>query len=221
MRKIKTVFFGDSFVGCPGLPATETWPALVETALRRKFSQRVDLDFLVRDATAENTRGALERMQKDVQFEAPDIVIVLFGTNDSTHWLSNRGAPLVSQSAFRANLEEIIDRCRRFDIPRVIFVTNHRVALDRFDINGLSPDQNTEIYDAITRDVAARATCRIADVRMSCAGLDPRSICQEDLIHVNSRGAALYADTVTPIMIEVIEGLLALDDASIPDHAYH
>jgi len=221
VRKIKTVFFGDSFIGCPGLPATGTWPSLVAAALRRKFAQRVDLDFLVRDATAENTRGALERMQKDVQFEAPDIVIAQYGTNDSTHWLSNRGAPLVSQSAFRANLEEIIDRCRRFDIPRVIFVTNHCVALDRFDINGLSPDQNTEIYDAITRDVAARATCKIADVRKNCADIDPRSICQDDLIHVNAQGAVLYADTVTPIMIDVIEGLLALNDARVPEHAYN
>jgi len=178
------------------------------------------MEFFVRDGEGENTRGALERMQKDVQFEAPDLVVVQFGTNDSTHLLSNRGAPIVSQSAFRANLEEIVDRCRRFDIPRVVFVTNHRVGLERFDINGLTPDQNTAMYDSITREVARDATCRIADVRVACAGIDPKSICQNDLLHVNPKGVEIYTNTVSPVLADVIEGLLTLDEARIPGHAF-
>jgi lysophospholipase L1-like esterase len=149
-------------------------------------------------------------MQKDVQFDGPDIVVVQFGTNDSTHWLSNRGAPIVSQAAFRANLEEMVDRCRRFSIPRIIFVTNHKVALERFDINGMTPDQNTAIYDEITRGVAARTTCLVADVRAHCVDIEPQTICQGDLIHVNGNGAKLYADVVSPVMVSVIEGLVAL-----------
>jgi len=218
--RIRAVFFGDSFLGCPGVPSAETWPAIVESALRRYFSGRVDLEFMVRPGIQENTRGALERMHKDVQTQEPDVVVVQFGTNDSTHWLSNRGAPIVSQVAFRANLEEMVDRCRRFSIPRIIFVTNHKVALERFDINGMTPDQNTAIYDEITRGVAARATCLVADVRATCAEIEPRSICQDDLIHVNRAGAKLYADVVSPIMISVIDGLVALRSAEIPRHAH-
>ena len=220
MDTIRSVFFGDSFLGCPGLPSAETWPAVVENDLRRHFSSRVDLEFMVRSGIQENTRGALERMQKDVQFEEPDVVVVQFGTNDSTHWLSNRGAPIVSQTAFRANLEEMIDRCRRFSIPRIIFVTSHKVALERFDINGMTPDQNTAIYDEITRGVAARATCLVEDIRARCVEIEPRSICQDDLIHVNRAGAKLYADIVSPIMISAIEGLDALASAETPNHAH-
>jgi lysophospholipase L1-like esterase len=220
MDTIRSVFFGDSFLGCPGVASAQTWPAIVERDLRRLFSGRVDFEFLIRSGIQENTRGGLERMQKDVQFEEPDIVVVQFGTNDSTHWLSNRGAPIVSQAAFRANLEEMVDRCRRFSIPRIVFVTNHPVALERFDINGMTPDQNTAIYDEITRDVAARATCLVADVRARCVEIEPRSICQDDLIHVNQAGARLYADVVSPVMISVIEGLVALKRAQIPRHAH-
>jgi lysophospholipase L1-like esterase len=220
VHRIKVVFFGDSFLGCSGLPSAEAWPAVVANNLCQHFSGRVDLEYRVRSGIQENTRGALERMQKDVQFEEPDVVVVQFGTNDSTHWLSNRGAPIVSQTAFRANLEEMIDRCRRFSIPRIIFVTSHKVALERFDINGMTPDQNTAIYDEITRGVAARATCLVADIRARCVEIEPRSICQDDLIHVNRAGAKLYADIVSPIMISAIEGLVALASAETPNHAH-
>lgn len=220
MDRIKTVFFGDSFLGCPGLPISEAWPARVESQVNERFSSKIDLEFIIRTATAENTRGALERMQRDVQFEEPDILVLQYGTNDSTHWLSNRGAPIVSQSAFRANLEEIIDRCRRFDISRIVFVTNHTVALERFDINGLTPDQNTEIYDGITRVVALDSTCHLADVRRACANFDPASICQDDRIHVNSTGTKIYADTIAPVLNDVVGGLLSLTSAKVPGHAY-
>lgn len=220
MDEIRAVFFGDSFLGCPGLPSAETWPAIVESTLRGHFLGRVGVECLVQSGIQENTRGALERMQKDVQIEEPDVVVVQFGTNDSTHWLSNRGAPIVSQAAFRANLEEMVDRCRRFSIPRIVFVTNHKVALERFDINGMTPDQNTAIYDEITRGVAARATCLVADVRAHCVDIEPQSICQDDLIHVNRTGAKLYADVVSPVMIAVAEGLVALKSAEIPRHAH-
>lgn len=225
METIRTIFFGDSFIACPGLPTSETWPALVEKNLVEQnlggqFGARLELEFQIRSASQENTRGALERMQKDVQFAEPDIVVIQYGTNDSTHWLSNRGAPLVSQSAFRANLEEMIDRCRRFSIPRVVFLTSHKVALDRYDINGLTPDQNTAIYDDITRVVAARESCLVADVRDACGALDARTICQDDQIHVNQAGAKLYADVVTPVLKSTIDGLMTLKSAKIPEHAH-
>jgi len=92
LETIRTIFFGDSFIACPGLPASETWPALVEQNLGGQFGARLELEFQIRSASQENTRGALERMQKDVQFAEPDIVVIQYGTNDSTHWLSNRGA---------------------------------------------------------------------------------------------------------------------------------
>jgi len=219
MTEIRTIFFGDSFIECPGLDASSTWPALVEAALKDRFSGQADLVFSSSTANQENTRGALERMQKDVQFAAPDIVVIQYGTNDSTHWLSNKGAPIVSQAAFRANLEEMLDRCRRFGIPRVAFVTNHTVALHRYDINGLTPDQNTAAYDEITRDVARAAGCLVIDIRAACAGVTPGSICQDDLIHVNQAGARLYAEAATPVMGALIDGLIALEGAEVPAHA--
>ena len=161
----KTIFFGDSFTNCSGLSQLDTWPTMVQSMLNQQFKDRVNLQFEISVASQENTRGALERLQRDILFANPDILTVQYGTNDSTHLLSNKGAPLVSQDAFRFNLLELIDKCRLFDIHRLVFITNHPVALDRYDINGLTPDQNTQLYDEIVREVASTRACHLTDVR--------------------------------------------------------
>ena len=215
MAKFSVLFFGDSFTSCPGLEVRDNWPSMVRDKSRKHFARELELSFCVSSAVQENTRTALERMQKDIQFKKPDIIFIQFGTNDSTHLLSNRGVPIVSQSAFRANLVEMIERCRRFEIFRVAFLTSHQVALNRFDVNGLTPDQNTALYDNIIRDVAAAHGCPVADIRLACQNIDPKQICADDLIHVNKYGASLYAKVVTPILIDLINGLLALEKVQL------
>ena len=126
----KTIFLGDSFTNCNGLLQSDKWPTIVRRTLNKQFGSRVKLKFETSVATQENTRGALERLQRDILFAEPNILTVQYGTNDSTYLMSNRGAPLVSQDAFRFNLLELVDKCRLFNIRRLIFITNHPVALD-------------------------------------------------------------------------------------------
>ena len=142
----KTIFFGDSSANCNGLPHSDTWPAIVRDTLNKQFGSRVNLKFETSVATEENTRDALERLQRDILLAEPNILTVQYGTNDSTYLMSNRGAPLVSQDAFRFNLLELVDKCRLFNIRRLIFITNHPVAMDRYDINGLTPDELSLIH---------------------------------------------------------------------------
>ena len=62
----KTIFFGDSFTNCNGLPHSDTWPTIVRDTLNEQFGSRVNLKFETSVATQENTRGALERLQRDI-----------------------------------------------------------------------------------------------------------------------------------------------------------
>jgi lysophospholipase L1-like esterase len=212
MRKYHIIFLGDSFTSCPGLSKNDAWTSLLKDDLRKSFKDQLELEFSISTGIQENTRGVLERIQKDVLFLKPDIVAVQYGTNDSTHWISNKGSPIVSQQAFKANLVEIIEKCRRFNISRIMFVTNHSVALDRNDINGLTPDENTQIYDQITCEIASRYGCLVANIRKSLKDIEPRKMCQSDLIHVNKYGAKLYAKTVTPVLKRLLEELYLLDE---------
>ena len=208
----KIIFLGDSFTNCNGLSEVDTWPTLVSGMLNKKFESRVNLDFQKSVATQENTRGVLERLQRDILFANPDIITIQYGTNDSTYLLSNRGAPLVSQEAFRANLVELVDKCRLFDIKRLVFLTNHPVALERYDVNGFSPDENTKIYDQIVREVAFTSACHLADVRKAMESYSPSELCLDDKIHVNKFGAKIYAEAVAHVLANVLEGLINFCD---------
>jgi lysophospholipase L1-like esterase len=213
----KTIFFGDSFTNCNGLSQLDAWPRTVQSMLNQQFEGRVNLQFEISVASQENTRGALERLQRDILFANPDILTVQYGTNDSTHLLSNKGAPLVSQDAFRFNLLELIDKCRLFDIHRLVFITNHPVALDRHDINGLTPDQNTQLYDEIVREVASTSACHLADVREAMANYNPNELCLNDKIHVNTFGAKVYVETVAPVIAAVLEDLISAENQELPE----
>ena len=190
---------------------------MVHSMLNQQFEGRVKLQFEISVASQENTRGALERLQRDILFANPDILTVQYGTNDSTHLLSNKGAPLVSQDAFRFNLLELIDKCRLFDIHRLVFITNHPVALDRHDINGLTPDQNTQLYDEIVREVASTSACHLADVREAMANYNPNELCLNDKIHVNTFGAKVYVETVAPVIAAVLEDLISAENQELTE----
>ena len=213
----KTIFFGDSFTNCSDLSQLDTWPTMVHSMLNQQFEDRVNLQFEINVASQENTRGALERLQRDILFAYPDILTVQYGTNDSTHLLSNKGAPLVSQDAFRFNLLELVDKCRLFDIQRLVFITNHPVALDRYDINGLTPDQNTQLYDEIVREVASTSACHLADVRKAMANYNPNQLCLNDKIHVNAIGAKVYAETIAPVIATVLEDLISAENHELTE----
>ena len=217
MKMYKTIFFGDSFTNCSGLSQLDTWPTMVHSMLNQQFGSRVNLQFEISVGSQENTRGALERLQRDILFANPDILTVQYGTNDSTHLLSNKGAPLVSKDAFRFNLLELIDKCRLFDIHRLVFITNHPVALDRYDINGLTPDQNTQLYDEIVREVASTSACHLADVRKAMANYNPNQLCLNDKIHVNTIGAKVYAETIAPVIATVLEDLISAENHELTE----
>ena len=190
---------------------------MVRYMLNQQFEGRVNLQFGISVASQENSRGALKRLQRDILFTNADILTVQFGTNDSTHLLSNKGAPLVSQEAFRFNLLELADKCRLFDIQRLVFITNHPVARDRYDINSLKSDQNTQLYDEIVREVASTSACHLADVREAMTNYNPNELCLNDKIHVNTFGAKVYAEVVAPVIAAVLEDLISVENQELPE----
>jgi len=186
--------------------------------LRSSLAGRAELTAIERTRAADTTRTALERMQMEVQFEEPDILVAQFGTNDSTYLLSNRGVPLVSRAAFRANICEMIVRAWTFGTRRMLFVTNHQVALDRFDINGKTPSENTDDYHDIVRSICADEGVHLADMARASRKFAPAQLCQSDRIHVNETGSQLYADVVGEMLGRIVDGLMLLRDRRPPPH---
>ena len=78
------------------------------------------LGYVNAGVSGDTTRLGLERFPRDVQESGADTVLIQFGHNDANCWKTDRGLPRVSNTAFGANLVEMIDRARAFGIKPVL-----------------------------------------------------------------------------------------------------
>ncbi len=96
------VVYGDSLSSAYGLPRERGWVSLLEKRLHEK-----NLNYTVANLSisGETTLGGKNRIEAALKTHQPDIVILALGANDGL-----RGQSL---DAMRANLETMINACRR------------------------------------------------------------------------------------------------------------
>lgn len=193
---IKIIHFGDSLTECPGVKEEMNWVSLWGRKLQGSLGKSVPLKIINRGKTGRNTRQALEAMPGEVQSEPPDLLTLQFGANDSVYWESNRGEPIVSGPAFRANLVEMARRARRIGVKKIFFVTNHRFLKNVVEPNGKTRNQNAEDYNQMVREVAQAENCGLIDLNRLLSSQDSEEYVfpMPDGVHLNPRGCELYAE---------------------------
>ena len=82
------------------------WSDVLEVGLRSRFGRKFQL--INAGVSGNNTREALERMERDVLFYKPDLVIVTFAGNDCNVIPSK----FVTEEQFAANLKTIVGKLR-------------------------------------------------------------------------------------------------------------
>ena len=108
------VYMGDSITKGQYVDPSLRWTDLITEELHRDFlDTSVNLYCVNRGISNETTRQGLERYATDVQNHYPDVITLQFGFNDCNFWVTDRGAPRVSERGYHANLHEMIDRARR------------------------------------------------------------------------------------------------------------
>src|SRR5215471_3369660 len=104
---VTLVHMGDSITFGQHLDPTYRWTTLVYDWLDKIYrSTSVHIRSLNRGISGETTRMGLERFPQDVQNMLPDVMTLQFGLNDCNCWVTDKGLPRVSPTAFRANLVE-------------------------------------------------------------------------------------------------------------------
>lgn len=156
-----------------------------------------------RGVCGETTRQALERFPRDVQENPADVTVLQWGHNDANRWRSDNGLPRVSLDAYRANLIEMIERCRAFDTVPVLCTITPTCVEDS------AKRPRTERYDAALGEVAYQTSTAVADVRAAFLLYDGsiRDLLLPDGLHLSAAGHALYAETVASV--EVLRPTLA------------
>lgn len=185
------VCIGDSITAGQYLDTDErSWPKLLQ-------------HFDVEDAgvSDDTTRLGLERFPRDVQRRNPDAVVIQFGTNDANRWLSDRGLPRVSERAYRANLVEMVERCRTFGAEPFLVTI---IPTDK------SPQLAEDVgrYDQALRQVAIGTRTRLIDVR---SAWEPGLLM--DGVHPTQEGHRLYAGVVQTVLDEWARGHFWVPDS--------
>lgn len=177
------VCIGDSITfGQHLIDDRKAWPWLVEGTVSS------------RGVPGDTTRLGLERFPRDVQAECPAVCIIQFGHNDCNRWETDRGLYRVSPRAYKANLEEMVERARTFGaVPLLCTLTPSY----RSDTHAL----DVQRYDSLLRRVADEEAVRLIDVRVAFA--DDRSLVMEDGLHLTEAGHRVYAETAQKVLDEV------------------
>jgi acyl-CoA thioesterase-1 len=182
---IKILAFGDSLIHGYGLPAGETFPELLEAALRES-----GLDARVINGGNSGDTSAAGRARLDWALAAdPDLVLLELGGNDGL-----RG---IDPAATLENLDAILARLRAEGLP-VLFA-------GMLAPRNLGADYAAE-FDAVFPRLAAKHGVAFYPFFLDGVAMQP-GLNQSDGIHPNGTGVRVIVQRILPRLLGVIEDM--------------
>ena len=198
----------------PGVRPEQTFSAVWEAKLRR---QGVPVEVHNVGIGGERTDQALRRLDQEVIALHPDLVIVMYGTNDS--WVDpGKAKSRLSAETYEANLRELIRRLRAAHIQSVLMTEPMYGA--GFMKNGLGEEANGRItgYMEVCRKVAADLQVPLVDNfavwGAARRGGQPLQDWTTDGCHPNPAGHAVIAETMMKALLPLVQTALRADAAS-------
>jgi lysophospholipase L1-like esterase len=171
------VCIGDSLTAGQFLPeGDQPWPSLI-----------TGYELIAAGVSGDTTRLGLERFPHDVQERKSQAVVIQFGHNDCNRWDSDKGLPRVSPTAYRANLQEMIQRCRAFGADPFLCSLTPSSKSERYQ-------SDVSFYDGILRGVGMASGTPVIPVREAFMHRDDLFL--PDGLHLNHYGHKLYAGVV-------------------------
>ena len=213
-RAVTIVFMGDSITAGQYVDPALRWTSLISDSIVVRYLM-TPVNFLMLNCgvSGETTRQALERFPADVQQHRPDIMTLQFGLNDCNCWVTDAGLPRVSETAFRANLIEMIERAQRFGAGHIILSTNHPTLRHKVLLSGDSLETRRQRYNDHVRDVAALTGVELCDVEDGFAHLESDELAElllpyPDQVHLSIEGHRRYAACIQPYLDRAIADVL-------------
>ncbi|MDO9414070.1 MAG: SGNH/GDSL hydrolase family protein [Pseudolabrys sp.] len=216
---VTLVYMGDSITEGQYVDSAFRWTDLVSDGLQKSYiATPVNLVLLNRGISGETTRQGLERFARDVQSHYPDVLTLQFGLNDCNCWVTDRGLPRVSLSAYRANLVEMIERARRFGASEIILSTNHPTLRRKTLMSGESLEEARIRYNEAVRQIAADTSVTFCDIESAFKGLDDAKLADvllpyPDQLHLSKAGHETYAAAILPSIESAIQRVIKRRDS--------
>ena len=171
----KILCFGDSI--------THGYAPFFENKIKKEYSD-YNLEIINAGVAGETTRDGLNRINKILFKEKPQVVIIGFGMND---WGRS-----VTTLEFARNLSTMIASCEKLG-ARVLLVTINPVK----GIAGDSGNSRIDAYNQVIKDVAWESRIRIVDVNsLWKQKLKPFQKGLRDNFHPNNTGNEIYCNAL-------------------------
>lgn len=185
------VVFGDSIsTGAEASAAPRTYFNRFAETLRQAYPKAV-IDVRMKAVGGETSRGAMERLSRDVIEQQPDLVTIGYGMNDQNE--RSDGTNSVSLEAYEGNIARMIDDIHEQTDAAVILITPCLP-------NPLWKYASTNVadYAATLRRLGERMDVAVADLQQIWlaelhAGKTPESLLLNNVNHPNDYGHMLYA----------------------------
>lgn len=192
------VCHGDSITAGSGLAAEEKYPAILEELLPAAKVNNTGIG-------GNTSSQGLARLEKAVLSHKPDLVILLFGTNDSV--LTAAGKYRVPVQKYQENLREMILRCRKADAEVILctllpiipepYFTRH--PNEFYDAEG-GLEKIVQRYRKAAQEVGKELKVPVVDLyeafEKELTLLRPAP----DGVHPNARGAKVIAQEIAKLL---------------------
>lgn len=192
--KFKVVCFGDSITN-RGYPQV--------------LAQLTGVDAINAGVGGNSTAKALRRLDRDVLTQKPDVVVILFGTNDLRADADHAYVPVAK---YKANLNFMIAKCRQQG-ARIVLCTLPPIEQDAFftrherepfkALGGLSKLIGN--YREAARQVAVDQKTLLVDLNQLLTK-EPQWM-SKDGVHPSEEGNAIIAKHVTKVVLPILANL--------------
>jgi lysophospholipase L1-like esterase len=214
MKNKDFIFFGDSICVGQWVDISKVWVHQVAAAIHQGHDNPTKVAFHNRSINGNTTRQALERMHFDCLSHKPYGVLIQFGLNDCHVWETDCGHPRVSEQGYKANLIEMIERCRHHSVKHIILNSNHPTTRIKTHLpNSVQTyEERNIIYNAICREVAKEYDNIVNFVDINKLFLQHIPVenlheyLLEDEIHLSQQGHDFYFAHFYPIIRQVLAG---------------
>ncbi|MFM7058281.1 MAG: GDSL-type esterase/lipase family protein [Planctomycetota bacterium] len=204
--KPRIVVLGDSITKGVrgGVTAEDTFGAVLQ---RQLPEQGLDCEVINRGIGGERTDQALLRLARDVLALEPQLVTVMYGTNDS-YVDKGRQESRISADDFDGFLRKIVAELQRCGIQPVLMTEPAWGGTAAFNGAGEHPNKRLSLYMERTRRVASELSLPLVDhyriwSTAAAAGTDIGAW-TTDQCHPNPAGHAKLAEEILPVVKDAL-----------------
>lgn len=196
--RLKIVALGDSITRGvrPGVTAEQTFSALLQAELNRAGREAEVLNVGI---GGERTDGGLARLERDVLSKRPDIVLVMYGTNDS-YVDQGKTESRITREAYAANLRQIVKKLQAAKIKPILMTEPRWGDAAKPNGAGEHPNVRLEKYLEACREVAQENALPLVDhfaawTARNASGFDVGKW-TTDQCHLNPAGHEIVAAAI-------------------------